>query len=158
MDLLPISTACTLLESIILLNLMHKELIVCSEIVLGYEPKHSEWDQPGDLLQNCAADPNEHTDAGGHAIYPLSCFWEDCTWESEPCLCLCIHQSVLLEALGSLAKHPCFPQLNCRETRDLTKRNSIPGNPNQDLPDLGCSFQYQINMKEVRKEDRNKST
>lgn len=154
MDLLHISTVCALLERIVLLNLMHKELIVCSEIFLGYKPKHSEWDQPGDLLQN---DPNRHRGTPGHRIYHLFPFWDYCTWESYPSSCRCIRQSVLLEPLGSMAEHLCCRQLDCTETGDLTGRDSIPGIQTRIFWILLGSFKYQINTKDVRKEDQNNS-
>lgn len=52
---------------------------------------------------------------------------------------LCIHKSVLLEALGNTGEHLCCQQLDYTEMGDLTDRDSILGNPNHDLLDLGCT-------------------
>lgn len=60
---------------------------------------------------------------------------------------------VMLEALGSLAKHPCCQRLDCTETRDLTNRDSIPGNPKQDLLDLGCTV---LSIKSTRRKSERK--
>lgn len=38
-----------------------------------------------------------------------------------------------------MAKHLCCLQLDCTEVRDFSKQDSIPGNPKQDLLDLGSS-------------------
>lgn len=38
-----------------------------------------------------------------------------------------------------MAKHLCCRQLDCMEMGDLNNRDSIPGNPNQDLLDLSCT-------------------
>jgi len=110
---------------------------VCSEIFLGYKPKHSEWDPPGYLLQIYAPDPNEYRDAPDHTICPLPSLLGELHLGILTLL-MSVHPS-MCPALGSMAKHRCCRQLDCTETGDLLNQDSIPGNPNQDLLNPGCT-------------------